>query len=1547
MSLDFSIPPNINGETGNLLQQLISEFEDGYITEKGYIKRRQDLLAKSKQESSSTYDNSKHTPKISLPEEVKKPLSSINPSILSGITSASSSGYSDGITDDFYKGTISLDDSNQPSSEAFKWDVEDHVAYNQVDIKKNLQKPLDPRDLAVPTEKNEFDSLAMILRKRATSYELQPAVLALDERGRETKPLTWEKFYFKAEKIAKQIKSKAALYPGDRVCLIYRNVDICDFMIALFGCFLSGTVAVPLNSSTSIKVLVSIMKETQTHLCLMSDAVYKHFEKQQKIAKTNFWPKAMDVWKTSDMGIYKPSKKDGTPPLKISDLAYIDYSKDLSGKWKGVAMSHSTIMHQMRMLSKVLSTSPNIDTPIVRSPIKQSRIRNTIMSTLDPRGSVGMIISVLFSVYSGNLMIWLHPKTAEIPGLFANTISTYRCSILLSVYDTLKKIVFNYQSFPQSTKTFNKKKVDLSCISWCLIDSDRVDCEFNEVLSDRWFKPLGHLNPRRIISPILSLSEHGGAIIAMRDWFGHEDRLGCSFQENKIDSAYDDEFDELHTDTLSEVLIDKESLTNNKVVVVHDGLINCSSAVFSPDSLNSINSKYIRVGGFGYPILDATLALVNPETKFLSGIMEVGEIWVDSHCISGGYWSLREDTEEVFQAECEDYEGVLSVKFVRTGFLGFIYNGKVYVLGLIEDRISQRVTWLDQYKAFKKLEDKKSKSETVVSLNSNELIEGNDGGNISSKGTNSSQNDNDIDQKGEIDLNVSALNSYHYKYHFSSYLNKALIRYIPTVKASAFFNLIVNKEYVTFAVIEVDSKNNELMTNSQKFQKEIKLNVTCGEVFTLLEDYYDLRLFSVVVVENGSLSRTLKSGKMEIANNLTKKRFLEGELRSIYVSFRPSNSTGMIFHNDDYEGGVWSKYSSNIRKQILSYADFQSSGLDLREKCIDDRTNKKLSDFQTPFQLLEWRTLKQPDELAFAQIEGPMIKEHKQLTTWKKFEGKVLTICSYITEKKDLKSGDAVILIYPLSEDFIVCLFACWLAGLVVIVLPPFSKELKYLEEDVKSFLAVVKKYSVKAIFVNNETENSIKNKPVASKIKELVGNINIPKTRNTSKHSKNIIGGRGMYKKMERYRALNNGSRLNCDMIWLDWDCDYKCNAVKVKFDKLLSQCLDIKETLQMKSTSPLLACGSYTSGFGFLQAALLGVYLGTPTYLMTPQQFGQFPNIYFQALSRYKIENVMITAKMVKYSLKKNSIVNLDMSHSRNIMICWDGRPNYSVVNIFKEKFSMLNAPNGIVSNIFNDCYHSLISTDAYLNFENLPLYLDPLGLAKGYVSLVNASDSPYAVRISDFGIVGVNTEVAIVNPETNERCRIGEVGEIWIFGKSVLPGGTIGKLNFNEESSEYYRSGQLGFLHVVKKQSTEMSLLYVLGKISETFEVAGLQYFVQDIEAAVEEFVGVKHALIFVIDGLVVLIAETDTKRTLSNICSMIVLKILNKFKLTLDVVTFVSNATLPLSRTGELQRGKIIKQWIKNKLEKIGEFGVGGGEKDLIEKVKMLEWTEQHF
>ncbi len=83
----------------------------------------------------------------------------------------------------------------------------------------------------------------------------------------------------------------------------------------------------------------------------------------------------------------------------------------------------------------------------------------------------------------------------------------------------------------------------------------------------------------------------------------------------------------------------------------------------------------------GRPWLDGDVAIANPKTLTRCLPEQVGEIWFSSTGLGKGYWQQPELTEQTFQAHLETGEG----PFLRTGDLGFILNGDLFITGRLHD----------------------------------------------------------------------------------------------------------------------------------------------------------------------------------------------------------------------------------------------------------------------------------------------------------------------------------------------------------------------------------------------------------------------------------------------------------------------------------------------------------------------------------------------------------------------------------------------------------------------------------------------------------------------------------------------------------------------------------------------------------------------------------------------------------------------------------------------------------------------------------------------
>jgi len=88
----------------------------------------------------------------------------------------------------------------------------------------------------------------------------------------------------------------------------------------------------------------------------------------------------------------------------------------------------------------------------------------------------------------------------------------------------------------------------------------------------------------------------------------------------------------------------------------------------------------------GAPLLDSRIAIADPDTRRRCGEGEIGEIWLCSPSVAQGYWNQPELSEQTFRARLEDGDG----PFLRTGDLGFLQGGELFITGRTKDLIIMR-----------------------------------------------------------------------------------------------------------------------------------------------------------------------------------------------------------------------------------------------------------------------------------------------------------------------------------------------------------------------------------------------------------------------------------------------------------------------------------------------------------------------------------------------------------------------------------------------------------------------------------------------------------------------------------------------------------------------------------------------------------------------------------------------------------------------------------------------------------------------------------------
>lgn len=193
-------------------------------------------------------------------------------------------------------------------------------------------------------------------------------------------------------------------------------------------------------------------------------------------------------------------------------------------------------------------------------------------------------------------------------------------------------------------------------------------------------------------------------------------------------------------------------------------------------------------------------------------------------------------------------------------------------------------------------------------------------------------------------------------------------------------------------------------------------------------------------------------------------------------------------------------------------------------------------------------------------------------------------------------------------------------------------------------------------------------------------------------------------------------------------------------------------------------------------------------------------------------------------------------------------------------------------------------------------------------------SSARGPAAKRVVGCGQV-VSGDVAIVDPETLERCASDRVGEIWVRNKSVAQGYWRREAETEDvfharpagiSHHEYLRTGDLGFL--------SRGELFVVGRIKDLLIIRGCNHYPQDIERTVEashHSVRASCCAAFTIeepDQRLVVACEVDRRPTgtTDEIFAAIRGRVSHEHDLRVDSVVLLTPGSLPKTSSGKVQR-----------------------------------------
>lgn len=98
------------------------------------------------------------------------------------------------------------------------------------------------------------------------------------------------------------------------------------------------------------------------------------------------------------------------------------------------------------------------------------------------------------------------------------------------------------------------------------------------------------------------------------------------------------------------------------------------------------NTSVQHLVACGYPRNNAIVEIVSPQSGRVCAEDCVGEVWIAGPHVAQGYWNKPELTRQTFQAELADGRSD-SRHYLRTGDLGFLHRGQLFITGRIKEVI--------------------------------------------------------------------------------------------------------------------------------------------------------------------------------------------------------------------------------------------------------------------------------------------------------------------------------------------------------------------------------------------------------------------------------------------------------------------------------------------------------------------------------------------------------------------------------------------------------------------------------------------------------------------------------------------------------------------------------------------------------------------------------------------------------------------------------------------------------------------------------------------
>jgi amino acid adenylation domain-containing protein len=561
-------------------------------------------------------------------------------------------------------------------------------------------------------------------------------------------------------------------------------------------------------------------------------------------------------------------------------------------------------------------------------------------------------------------------------------------------------------------------------------------------------------------------------------------------------------------------------------------------------------------------------------------------------------------------------------------------------------------------------------------------------------------------------------------------------------------------------------------------------------------------------------------------------------------------------------------------------------------------------------ELLHWRALHQPDRLAYAFLTDGDIEEAR--LTYAELDERANGIAAILQQER--AQGERVLLVYPSGLDYIAAFFGCLKAGAIAVpTYPPrlnrSLSRLQTISSDAQPAIALTTSSILSGVgdFLCEDPYLGAVRWHATDAIQDSLG---------ADWKPPDITG------ETLAFLQYTSGSTATP-------------KGVMVSHGNLLDNERLIQQACGHTEESTFVGWLPLYHDMGLIGNILQPLFIGAPSFLMSPAAFLQSPVCWLRAITRYRAAtsggpNFAYDLCVRRVSAEQRETLDLSSWNT-----AFNGAEPIRLATM--ERFASAFQSCGFRRKAFYPCYGLaegtlFVSGDSYRKGP-VALTVRPEALRRRQV-IESTDEQEYGQALVSCGPILPGQRVVIADPDNLLQSPPDHVGEIWLAGPSVAQG-YWGRPQETEETfharladtgdGPFLRTGDTGFIRDGE--------LFITGRLKDLIIIRGRNYYPQDIELTVERChpelrpgCGAAFSIDAEGEELLVVVQEVQRRRTasLNRLIGDIRQAIAEEHELQTHAVVLVQVGGVPKTSSGKVQRSSCREQFLEGSLNVVAEW-----------------------